>query len=137
MTKFTVALCSLILLLGFTLLCQEHRDNRINFGGQWNSWSTNDRLVYLSGFMDGQSETYSTLLSDLPEGSRERLRKATFLFYDLDVIRDVITDVYRDPANTFIRFSSIVYVARDKLDGKDVESRLRYARQHEYALPAR
>jgi hypothetical protein len=40
-----------------------------------------------------------------------------------------MTDLYRDPANTLIQFAAMIYIARDKLDGKDVEPALRAARQ--------
>ena len=40
-----------------------------------------------------------------------------------------MTNLYSDPANTYVRFDSMVYIARDKLSGKDVDPALRHARE--------
>ena len=65
--------------------------------------------MYLNGFMDGGS---SALLEFFNEKKTEEMNarvhsvmKETALRYDLDVLRDVMTDLYRDPANVFITFS--------------------------------
>lgn len=100
-----------------------------NYGRQWNSWSNGSRSIYLEGFVDGQSNTYQLLVNDLPAVRREPLRLQTFTFYDRDVLRDVMTSLYSDPANTYIRYNSMVYIARDKLNGNDTEPRLKLARR--------
>jgi hypothetical protein len=102
-----------------------------NFGRRWNMLSNLSRSIYLDGFIDGQSSTYSAVLSDLPPNRREPLRLQTFTFYESDALRDVMTSLYGDPANTYIRHDSMVYIARDKLSGKDVEPALRRARQED------
>jgi hypothetical protein len=104
-----------------------------NYGQQWNMWSDRDRLVYLSGFVDGQNHTVVSLRDALPADSRERLWRETFVRYPQDTLADVMTSLYADPANTFITHASMVYMARDKLAGKDIEASLRYARQNECA----
>ncbi len=105
------------------------QDELFNYGRQWNAWSNVSRSIYLQGFVDGQSNTYSVLSNDLPPERREALRLQTFTFYSADAIRDVMTNLYSDPANTFIRSNSVVYIARDKLSGKDIEPTLRHARE--------
>jgi hypothetical protein len=45
-----------------------------------------------------------------------------------------MTSLYADPANTFIAHSSMIYIARDKLGGKDIETLLRKARQNDCGL---
>jgi hypothetical protein len=101
----------------------------VNYGRQWNAWSNRDRSIYLIGFVDGQSQTYISLEDDLPAERRERLRLQTFTFYNTSTLRDVMTSLYSDPANTYIAHGSMVYIARDKLGGKDIEVLLRTARQ--------
>lgn len=101
----------------------------VNYGRRWNAWSGESRSIYLEGFVDGQSHTYLLLTNDLPKDRRESLRMQTFTFYDGSAIRDVMTSLYSDPANTYITFDSMVYIARDKLAGQDIESRLREARK--------
>lgn len=105
------------------------QDELFNYGRQWNGWSNVSRSVYLEGFVDGQSNTFLALTNDLPAARREPLRLKTFTFYEADALRDVITNLYKDPANTFIRHDSLLYIARDKLSGKDIEPALRLARE--------
>jgi hypothetical protein len=103
----------------------------IYYGRQWNTWSNTDRSIYLIGFVDGQSRTYNSLLYDLPAERREPLRLKTFTFYRNGALLDVMTSLYSDPANTYIALGSMVYVARDKLAGKDIEVLLRNARRND------
>lgn len=105
------------------------QDELFNYGRQWNTWSNLSRSVYLQGFVDGQSNTYRVLSNDLPAARREPLRLQTFTFYDADALRDVMTNLYSDPSNTYIRYDSMVYLARDKLSGKNIEPALRVARE--------
>jgi hypothetical protein len=103
----------------------------MNYGRQWHTWSNASRTVYLEGFVDGLSNTFSSLRNDLPADRREPLRLQIFTFFDSDVLRDVMTNLYSDPANTYIRYDSMVYIARDRLGGKDTEPRLRLARKQD------
>ncbi len=102
-----------------------------NYGKQWKSWPEISRSTYLMGFVNGQDSTYFALRGDLPPARREALRLRTYTFYDKDVLRDIMTSLYADPANTYVRYSSMVYIARDKLAGKDIEPVLRHAREND------
>ena len=130
-----LAVATFIVLCAATTPAQDER--LFDYGRQWNSWSNFSRSTYLLGFVDGQSHTYNALFNDLPATRREPLRLQTFTFYDSDAIRDVMTSIYADPANTYIRHNSMVYVARDKLAGKDVEPMLRYARENDTGVIAK
>lgn len=102
-----------------------------SYGQEWRLWTDVRRLAYLQGFMEGQSDTYLAAFDDLPIQRRDSLRLQTFLFHDIGAISDVMTDLYRDPANVFIRYGAMVYLARDKLSGMEIEPALRRARQAE------
>jgi hypothetical protein len=106
------------------------QDELVNNGKEWNRWPNSFRSVYIDGFRDGQSHTYIAISSELSATRREALRLETFTFYQTDALRDVMTSLYSDPANTYIGFDSMIYVARDKLSGNDIEPMLRDARQH-------
>ena len=43
-----------------------------------------------------------------------------------------MTHLYRDPANAYIRLDDMLRIARDKIEGKDIESALRDARQRAF-----
>ena len=123
--------------LSVPIRAQQDTTRRINFGSMWKGWSNEVRLIYLDGFIGGRSETFLVVFDSLSPEARGSLRLRTTVLYNPDVLRDVMTDLYSDPANTFVRFEVMVYIARDKLSGREVESRLRSAREQEYAIPRR
>ena len=60
-----------------------------------------------------------------------------FVRYTRDQVREVITDLYKDPANAFIRTLDMFFLARDKIEGKEtakgiMEARKRAIETHEY-----
>jgi hypothetical protein len=103
----------------------------LNYGQRWNTWSNRDRFIYLTGFVEGQSHTAMSLEDALPAESRERLVRKTFTFYRTNTLLDVMTSLYADPANTFVTHAAMLYMAGDKLAGKDIEVSLRNARQND------
>ena len=110
-----------------------------NYANTWQSWTVYDRYVYLWGFQEGSNTAYLAAADNwLPPGTLfqkpeakevKKVRESTFLFFDLKTIRDVVTDLYNDPANSYIPFEKIIYVARDKLRGEDITEALRKARK--------
>ena len=103
----------------------------VNYGQRWNGWSADRHWVYLEGFIDGQSGTFFRLSKEIPPERVQPLREESFVVYDVGVLADVITSLYADPANTYINFESMIYIARDKLSGKDIDIRLRRAREQD------
>ena len=101
---------------------------QFNYGRRWTAWTASERFIYLEGFRDGQGHTYFKVLGDLPLARREPLRLETFTMYDSDALGNVMTSLYADPANVYIQNEDMVYIARDKLSGKDVDAELRDAR---------
>lgn len=108
----------------------------VNFGTQWNGWSATERLAYLNGLIDGGSRVYLAAFdfTELTPERRECLRERMAVVYEPTVLSAVVTDLYRDPANTYISPAALVFIARDKLDGKDVDVRLRNARETDRAF---
>ena len=97
------------------------------------------RSMYLEGFKDGQSHTYMAMIDDVLQNRKEALRLKTFTMYEGSALRDVMTSLYSDPANTYISFDAMVYIARDKLSGKDIEPMLKISRHRDrgYSNPPR
>ena len=123
-------LFAVVMLCGLVAMNTRGQDEPVNNGKEWKRWPNSFRSVYIDGFRDGQSHTYIAIYSDLSATRREALRQETFTFYETDALRDVMTSLYSDPANTYIGFDSMIYLARDKLSGKDIEPMLRDARQN-------
>lgn len=109
-----------------------------NFAEQWRSWNVVTREAYISGVVDGIAEaffvTMTTVAPDkLPKNPvSAEVKKATdklFVRYTKDQIGDVITDLYKDPANGFIITLDMFFLARDKIEGKDIAKGLMEARK--------
>ena len=56
----------------------------------------------------------------VPKNFYENIRIKTATLYDENKIIDIISNLYKDPANSYIWFQDMVYIARDSLSGKDV-----------------
>lgn len=52
-----------------------------------------------------------------------------FIMFDDEAIRNVMTDLYEDPANTYISFYDMGGIAYRELKGESIESLLREARE--------
>lgn len=109
-----------------------------NYADLWKVWSTTAREAYIDGVTDGISEAYvltmTTIAQDKllkkPEPPRvAKLRERLFIRDTRGQICDVITDLYRDPANAFISSLDMFFLARDKIEGKDITKGLMEARK--------
>jgi hypothetical protein len=109
--------------------CQPSSDfTPFKYGTRWLQWDEHERDIYLEGFVDGGSVYFEFMLRQ-PERVRKEVFSKTTVMYNSDVLSPVVTSLYKDPANVFIRYDSMVFIARDKIAGKDVEPLLRKARQ--------
>jgi len=130
MNRYTLLITNLLLIAVLSAHAQGPPTKRVNFGNTWNSWSDYIRDIYLQGLTDGQFYTFTLVPLDSVK-SFNSMREKVFLFFEPNVIRDVMTDLYKDPANTFISSAAMAHIARDKLQGKDISKTLRRAREHE------
>ena len=48
-----------------------------------------------------------------------------------DVVRKVMTALYKDPANVFVMPTAMLYIAKAQLSGEDTAPMLRYSRQND------
>ena len=65
----------------------------------------------------------------IAESFYENIRLKTATIFDENKIIDVITNLYKDPANSYVWFQDMVYIARDSLSGKDVTKAILEARK--------
>ena len=109
-----------------------------NYAELWRSWSIVAREAYISGVTDGIAEAYFVTMGTVaPEkifktpvpADVKEVRDKLFVRYTRDQIRDVITDLYKDPANSFITTLDMFFLARDKIEGKDIGKGLMEARK--------
>jgi hypothetical protein len=125
-----------------------------NYRETWNSWTDYQRYIYLWGFSDAREQIWVDISSIIKEFREDKTlslyelknlieltneisiveTNASITDYeeinigfqplDLKVIRDIMNDLYKDPANAYISFKNMAFIAKDKLSGKSIENRL-------------
>ena len=65
----------------------------------------------------------------IPSTFYDNIRVKTATLYDEAKLIDVISKLYEEPANSYIWFQDMVYIARDSLSGKDVTASILKARK--------
>jgi hypothetical protein len=118
-----------------------------NYGKYWFQLPPVARSAYVDGIVDGGGYAYFQAASEwLPPGEITKkpeadkvakVRKKIFIMVDRDTIISVMTDLYKDPANTFIDSKDMLYIARDKLLGEKIDDRLLSARKEAAELHER
>jgi len=125
-----------------------------NYRETWNSWTDYQRYVYLWGFSDARKQIWvdiSGIIKEFREDKTLSLYELKSLIdltnkiaiietnasitdyeeiniglqpVDLKVIRDIMNDLYKEPANSYISFQTMIFIAKDKLAGKPIENKL-------------
>jgi hypothetical protein len=109
-----------------------------NYAANWKLWNIQTREAYIDGLVDGVAEAYRVtstnmaadkLLKNPEPPELKKTRDRLFVRYTRDQVRDVITDLYKDPSNAFISTSEMFFLARDRIEGKDVSGAIMEARK--------
>ena len=119
-----------------------------NYGEIWLKLSDWDRGLYIGGFVGGMDLWSIKILPILASKIKENLltyeeteviqELMDFRNYfdglaeDVDGMRNIVnivTDLYKDPANTYIPTYKMIEFAYKKLKGEDIEPLLREARK--------
>jgi len=133
-------LATMVLLLGIILGWNSaFSADMQDYGKIWKAWGKGRQRAYIWGFIDGGGYAMRTVLDEIfasdkrgskvPKPFYENIRVKTATLYDESKIIDIITSLYKDPANSHIWFQDVVYIARDSLSGKDVTSAILEARR--------
>lgn len=143
------AKCLIILLCLLLYSLVQAEEERYKYGEVWNNWTDFHRYVYLSGFKDGMDEGWTDLERFLhktlqvdwkPHAHTYTAFYKTSIsknFPDIRVVRDVMTDFYADPSNTFLDFTTIFLASVAKVRGAStdtIEKLLATARKKSYQL---
>lgn len=108
-----------------------------NYGRLWNMWTPGERDAYLNGVVDGVARAYFvTLKTVAPKlfnakqepASVKATTDALFVRYTREQLPDVISYLYSDPANAYVSTLDMFFLARDKIEGKDISKGLMQAR---------
>jgi hypothetical protein len=109
-----------------------------SFGNNWNGMSQSERNLYVTGVIDGSNQSLAmvtnlikrdTSINDPAKVKIMQLIEESYVIrIDNKSLISVVNDIYKDPANTFIDETTIIYLAQDKLRGKDIEPDLKFYR---------
>ena len=117
----------------------------LNYGEYWNSLSDREKIIYFIGVRDGIAkggrDCVEWFAYSLKKEKEPQLLGADFIdeyyWYDKffsshrDAIIKVVSDLYKDPINSFIYISDMFFLARRKLNGESIESSLKELREKE------
>ena len=117
----------------------------LNYGEYWNSLSDREKIIYFIGVRDGIAkggrDCVEWFAYSLKKEKEPQLVGADFIdeyyWYDKffsshrDAIIKVVSDLYKDPINSFIYISDMFFLARRKLNGESIESSLKELREKE------
>ncbi len=132
-----ITIVSLIVLL--TMPNMISAESRHDFGKFWKALDPYERRLYLEGHNHGMSNYYTEAIhifdKDNDKSKTIKMTKLLLEYYigdaniDMTVMCDVITDLYNDPANTYIEYFYMIPIAREKIQGKSIEDKLLQARR--------
>jgi hypothetical protein len=105
------------------------------YGQYWQSLSKEMKENYVIGFKDGVANALyhvraKSYLDKDPKNQKElrafeeAMKDLISIHSDEHVLAEVMTDLYKDPANVFIPSTEVLVIAQAKLDGKHVEANL-------------
>jgi len=128
------------LLIASSIGARAQTDELYNYASVWQSWSPAVREAYVKGVVDGAFHAYMTAgqewldrgqLNKQPVPEKVARVKERVVLADVEAqVPSVISDLYKDPGNIYIVLVDMVYVARDKLEGRNVDLVLAAARKH-------
>ena len=115
-----------------------------DYGKIWTAWGKEGKTAYIWGFNNGKNHALIIVGNEIfnsdnrgdkvPETFYENIRVNIATLYDTNKIIDVITNLYKDPANSYIGFNNMFYIAQDSLSGKDVSKDILEARKAAIAI---
>ncbi len=128
---------AMALAAGLALLCAQPAPALEKTPGKiWNRLTDTERFIYLWGYRDcamaKRDEAVALFLRekrDIRNPIWKGFMRSPFASFGIEQIRDVMTSLYKDPANTFIKFEMMVSIARLELEGRLTETRLNRFRQ--------
>ena len=143
MKKITILFIIVFCLLSFMVFsCLAEESSSLTPGNFWNNSGSEEAKLYLIvGFTLGMRGCLDKLIS-IPIGARgdsndvgiqELVDLYNFLKNHLEAVYNIVDDLYKDPANTYIQLAQMIEVACQKLRGEDIEPLLRELREE--ALP--
>ncbi|MCJ7648121.1 MAG: hypothetical protein MUP85_05875 [Candidatus Lokiarchaeota archaeon] len=131
----------LIFIFMFPIYCFCQQQEKFNWGELWLEMDSLQKDLFLVGVRDGILYVLKNVFSEDSSGLKDlsNTKREMFLDYILkrhtdfndnrDVLKDIITNLYKEPANSYIEYVKMIDIAMKKLKGEDIESLLRKTRE--------
>ncbi len=141
--KLLTALLISILIFIFMcpLYCFGQKQENTNWGEKWSSLDSMQKIMFFMGIEAGMTYTAFEVLFDASASGLSELsntKKELFNAYcykkyseiheNMEVIVDIITELYKTPENSYIKFPHMIIIALSKLRGEPIEKLLEYFR---------
>lgn len=117
-----------------------HSASPYNYSALWLAWGETAQGAYIDGVVDATGRAFFTTLnavapdkalppkfSDDPEV--HKVIDQLFVRDTSSLLQGVMTDLYKDPANSFIDTLDVFFLARDKIEGRDISKDIVEARR--------
>jgi len=124
----------LLTCFGTTTLAAEGYD----YSARWKAWDINIQRSYIIGVKEGIEVGYFTTIGNLSKDAspNDEIKIMNILKYgssiDTNKIIEVMSDMYNDPANSYINNVKMFVLAQDKIEGKDISKLLEVEREKAY-----
>jgi len=107
------------------------------YGDSWQTLSYDGKLMFIEGYMEGLAQGIhdaNYVITGKKSIDGDKMEKALNMHNPLyhtevQVLIKVMDDIYKDPANIYIQYDLVLWLAKDKLDGKPIEEHLRIYRK--------
>jgi hypothetical protein len=134
--KMKKTFATILLLAG--IVSMAGADEPYDYGARWKAWDVYIRLAYVIGVEEGIVSAFFTTTTSLDKkpSREEQLRILDILKFGSGIAKkkiiEVITEIYQDPANSYIPTVKIFIMAQEKIEGKDISKSLENARRAAY-----
>jgi len=136
----------LIIVLVFMFMCPLHcssqKQEKLNWSEIWLSMDSVDRVILFVGVREGMFYSVLDILTDPSVSGLSDTQKELLTYYFWEklsgvqentlVLTDIITNLYKNPENSYIRFSYMIDIAIKKLKGEPIEKLLEKRRKEAY-----
>jgi hypothetical protein len=113
-------------------------------GKWWRSLNNSEKIIYLTGLKDGFDKFVTDLFPLLEKKGEfntfyKHMESQSSFFrrmYDIntEVMQKSLSDIYKDPANTYIEPYDALCLAIDKIEGKSIEIDLQRLREFPWKM---
>lgn len=142
---FIMSISVLVFVLISSFNCFAQNEEKFNWGELWLDMDSAQKTIFFVGIREGMSyfildilsDTSASGLSDLSNAKKELFTVYTWKKYDefhenREVLKDIITNLYKYPENSYIRFPYMIDIAIKKLKGDSIEKLLEKRRKEAY-----